>query len=188
MGPAKPYPEASPSADSAEATRTNVPTETKAQVMENFTPLTSLAGGLLALPLSGVFPPAGHHSADHTIEYISIGTPLLGLLIAYLLFLGRQLNIDRVVDSTAGGHLRDFWLSGWRIDGLYDALWVRPYTALSHWWRNEPVDLLYNGVVALSQWAHHRLAALQTGELRWYATTMVFGLVLLLAIMLRNAT
>ncbi len=148
----------------------------------------SLVGGLLALPLSGVFPPAGHHSADHTIEYISIGTPLLGLLIAYLLFLGRQLDIDRVVDSTAGSHLRDFWLSGWRIDGLYDALWVRPYTALSHWWRNEPVDLLYNGVVDLSQWAHHRLAALQTGELRWYATTMVFGLVLLLAIMLRNAT
>ena len=60
-----------------------------------------------------------------------------------------------------------------------------PYT---HWWRKEPVDHLYNGVVALCQWAHHKLTALQTGELRWYATSMVFGLVLLLAIMLRNAT
>jgi hypothetical protein len=28
---------------------------------------------------------------------------------------------------------------------------------------------------------------LQTGALRWYATSMVFGLILLLAIMLRNA-
>ena len=50
------------------------------------------------------------------------------------------------------------------------------------------MDRIYNAVVAFTQWAHHKLAALQTGELRWYATTMVFGLMLLLAIMLRNAT
>jgi NADH-quinone oxidoreductase subunit L len=98
------------------------------------------------------------------------------------------LRIDSLVASGAGAYLRDFFLRGWRIDQLYDVLWVKPYSALSHWWRNEPVDLLYNAVVSLSQWAHHRLAALQTGELRWYATTMVFGLVLLVAIMLRNAT
>ena len=62
------------------------------------------------------------------------------------------------------------------------------YGPLRHWWRNEPVDSIYNGVVSLSQWAHHKLTATQTGELRWYATSMVLGLVLLLAIMLRNAT
>ncbi len=148
----------------------------------------SLAGGLLVLPLAGVLPAAGHHAAGHAVEYISIGTPLLGLLLAYLLFLGRQLSIDRLVDSNAGRGLSDLWRNGWRIDQLYDALWVRPYVALCRHWRNEPVDLLYNAVVRLSQWAHHRLAALQTGELRWYATSMVFGLVLLIAIMLRNAT
>ena len=148
----------------------------------------SLVGGLLVLPLGQVFPPSGHHAAGHTIEYISIGTPLLGLLLAYLLFLGRQLPVDRLVDSAPGRNLRNFWLSGWRIDQLYDALWVRPFTSLSRWWRNEPVDRIYNMVVAFTQWAHHKLAALQTGELRWYATTMVFGLVLLVAIMLRNAT
>jgi NADH-quinone oxidoreductase subunit L len=147
----------------------------------------SLLGGLLVLPLAGVFPARGHPEASHAIEYISIGTPLLGLLLAYLLFLGRQLSVDALVSSPAGRRLRDFWLGGWRIDPLYDALWVRPYTALAHWWRNEPVDRVYNGVVSLSQWAHHRLLDLQTGQLRWYATTMVFGLVLLVAIMLRNA-
>ena len=55
------------------------------------------------------------------------------------------------------------------------------------WWRNEPVDSIYNSVVSFSQWAHRGLLALQTGELRWYATSMVFGLILLLAVMLRNA-
>ena len=32
------------------------------------------------------------------------------------------------------------------------------------------------------------LSALQTGEIRWYATSMVFGMVLLLVVMLRNAS
>jgi len=148
----------------------------------------SLLGGLIALPLAGVFPAAGEHGEIHTIEYLTIGLPLLGLALAYLLFLGRQLHIDTLVHSSPGRNLQVFFLRGWCIDPLYDALWVKPYSALSRWWRNEPVDLLYNAVVTASQWAHHRLAALQTGELRWYATTMVFGLVLLIAIMLRNAT
>ena len=148
----------------------------------------ALTGGMLVLPLANVFPAAAHHGASHIIEYIAIGTPLLGLLLAYLMFLGHQLPPEKLVESGMGKGLRDFFQAGWRVDQLYDALWVRPYTALSHWWRNEPVDSVYNGVVSLAQWTHHKLIATQTGELRWYATTMVFGLVLLLAVMLRNAT
>ncbi len=150
--------------------------------------LLSLIGGWFALPLSGVFPENGHAQVNHSVEIISIATPLLGLLLAYLLFLGRQLSIDKLLASPTGQALKSFCLSGWRIDNLYNALWVRPYTNLAHWWRNEPIDQLYNAVVAASQWSHRTLLGLQTGELRWYATSMVFGLVLLLAIMLRNAT
>ena len=149
--------------------------------------LLSIVGGWFALPLSGVFGPGGHGEVSHAVEYISIGTPLLGLLVAYLLFLGRQVSIQGLVDSPAGRGLKDFWFSGWRIDNLYDLLWVRPFTALARWWRNEPVDQLYNGVVAACRSAHRALLTLQTGELRWYATTMALGLVLMLAIMLRNA-
>ena len=150
--------------------------------------LLSLVGGWFALPLTGVFPDHGHAQVNHAVEYISIATPLLGLLLAYLLFLGRQLSIDKLIASPAGQALKNFCYSGWRVDNLYNALWVRPYTTLTHWWRNEPVDQLYNAIVAASQWSHRTLLGLQTGELRWYATSMVFGLVLLLAIMLRNAS
>ena len=149
--------------------------------------LLSLIGGWFALPLSGVFPENGHAQVNHSVEIISIATPLLGLLVAYLLFLGRQLSLDSLLQSPGGRKLRAFLFSGWRIDALYDLLWVRPYTALSHWWRNEPVDLVYNGVVALNREAHALLLRLQTGRLRWYATTMVIGLVLVLAVMLRSA-
>jgi NADH-quinone oxidoreductase subunit L len=148
----------------------------------------SLVGGWFALPLAGVVPDKDHAHVSHAVEYISIGTPLVGLLIAYLLFLGKQVSIAGLVESPTGKALQKFWYNGWRIDGLYDTLLVRPFSSLAHWWRNEPVDLLYNGLVSLSRWAHGRLLALQTGELRWYATSMVFGLVLLLAIMLRNAS
>ncbi len=147
----------------------------------------SLIGGWFALPLAGVFPAGEGHGVNHTIEVISIGTPLLGLLIAYLLFLGRQVSISSLVESPTGARLKDFWFSGWRIDSLYDALWVRPYCAVAQWWQNEPVDKFYNAVVSLSQWAHRRLLVTQSGELRWYATTMVMALVLMLAFMLRNA-
>jgi len=148
----------------------------------------SLVGGWFALPLAGIFPAQDHHGVNHAVEYISIGTPLLGLLIAYLLFLGRQVSIAPVAESATGRSLQQFWYRGWDIDKLYDSLLVRPFTALAHWWRNEPVDLLYRALIFLSQWGHRRLLSLQTGELRWYATSMVFGLILLLAIMLRNAT
>ncbi|NCF19091.1 MAG: NADH-quinone oxidoreductase subunit L [Haliea sp.] len=150
--------------------------------------LLSIVGGWFALPLAGVFGPGGHGEIDHTVEYISIGTPLLGLLLAYLMFLGRQVSIEGLVQSPTGRGLKDFWFSGWRIDSLYDILWVRPFTALARWWRNEPVDRLYNAIVSASRSGHRALLTLQTGELRWYATSMVVGLVLLLAIMLRNAS
>jgi len=150
--------------------------------------LLSLIGGAIALPLAGVLPEGGHPEVGHAVEYVSVGTPLLGLAIAYLLFLGRQVSLDGAAQSRFGQALQQFWYSGWRVDQLYDTLWVQPYNALAHWWRNEPVDLFYNGVVATSRWCHRKLLDLQTGELRWYATSMVFGLILLLAIMLRNAT
>jgi NADH-quinone oxidoreductase subunit L len=149
--------------------------------------LLSLVGGWFALPLAGVLPPKGHAPVSHAVEYISIGTPLLGLSVAYLLFLGRQLSLTRLMASGAGKALQHFWHAGAGFDAFYDRLWVRPFTGLAHWCRNEPVDLLYNAVVGLTRWSHGKLLALQTGELRWYATSMVFGLLLLLAIMLRNA-
>ena len=149
--------------------------------------LLSLIGGWFALPLSGVLPAAGHSAVSHTVEYISIGTPLLGLLIAYLLFLGKQISFDTLFNTAAGKKIQAFWFSGAGIDTLYDNVLVRPFSALAHWWRNEPVDLVYNGLVTVTRWGHSRLLALQTGELRWYTTSMVFGLLLLLAIMLRNA-
>lgn len=147
----------------------------------------SIVGGWIALPLDTVFSSAAAEAINHTVEYISIAVPLLGLVAAYLLFLSRRLDVHKLTASAPSQALQRFWFSGWGMDTLYHNLWVRPYRTLARWWRNEPVDGFYNALVALSQFAHRSLVSLQSGELRWYATTMVFALLLLLAVALRNA-
>ncbi|MDZ7783043.1 MAG: NADH-quinone oxidoreductase subunit L [Halioglobus sp.] len=146
----------------------------------------SVLGGWFALPLADVMPDRGHELAPHWVEYAGIAVPLLGVGLAYLMFLGGQLSPGRLAASTAGRLWAAFWQNGAGFDALYDTLWVRPFRQLAHWWRNEPIDHAVNALVRLSRWSHGVLTALQNGELRWYATTMAFGLLLLLAVILRN--
>ena len=47
------------------------------------------------------------------------------------------------------------------------------------------MDLLYGAIVQISRLSHRGLAALQTGELRWYAMTFAIGLIGIVAIVLR---
>jgi NADH-quinone oxidoreductase subunit L len=146
--------------------------------------LLSLIGGWLTLPLAEVFPAskAGHPPA--AVEWISIAVPITGVLLAYLVFLGKQLSADSLVNSAAGQRLHQFWYNGWRMDALYDRLWVRPFVAISNALRHEPVDGIYNGIVRLAGALHDTLSDSQDGRLRRYATTMVAGLILLLGLLM----
>lgn len=146
----------------------------------------SLVGGAISQPLQGVLPEAGHPHVPHMIEWISIGVPLVGVLIAYLLFMGKQLSVRGLVESGPGRAVSELFRTGWQIDWLYDTLLVKPYKGLARWWQGEPLDLIYGGIVQLNRLGHRSLAALQTGELRWYATTFVIGLIGIVAIVLRS--
>lgn len=149
----------------------------------------SVLGGWISLPLLGVFPEErATTEINHLVEWVSIGTPLVGLALAYLLYGSRRWSVDAIAGSRPARALIPFWFSGWRLDALYDRVLVRPFCAIARSLRHEPVDLAYNAIVAGGQWSHRALARLQTGELRWYATGMALGLVLMIAVMLRNAT
>ena len=93
------------------------------------------------------------------------------------------MDLGWLVNSGLGQNLRHFWYSGWRMDDLYDRLWVRPYQVSARILRNEPVDLVYNGIVQSSVALHQGLSNLQTGRMRWYATAMVSGLIVLLGVL-----
>jgi len=47
--------------------------------------------------------------------------------------------------------------------------------------------MFYNGVVRFCVFLHGRLSESQSGRMRWYATAMVGGLILLLGVLLGGA-
>jgi hypothetical protein len=51
--------------------------------------------------------------------------------------------------------------------------------------KSEPVDAIYGLIVAINQTFNHWLSAAQTGRMRWYIVSMVFGLVVLLTLALQ---
>ena len=142
----------------------------------------SIVGGYFALPLAQVFPTASNDHPAQWVEIISIGVPLVGLAIAYGLYLGRQLSVPSWTTGGTGQALREFWFSGWGIDRLYDGLLVRPYYRLAALFSSEPVDRVYNAIVDVNQTLHQWLSSTQSGRMRWYIASMVFGLIALLGI------
>ena len=145
----------------------------------------AMIGGYFIIPVADVFPVASGDHPAHWVEYVSISVPLLGVLLAYLIFQSRQLNLDRWVSSSVGQALRRFWLSGWGIDWLYDRAFVRPYYRISGLLKNEPIDAIYGLVVAINQTFNHWLVESQTGRMRWYVASMVLGLIVLLTLALQ---
>ena len=90
-----------------------------------------------------------------------------------------------MVNSAIGKIMRQFWLSGWGIDWLYERLFVRPYYAFASLLKAEPVDAVYGLVVTFNEALNGWLSQSQTGRMRWYITSMVAGLVVLVAVALQ---
>ena len=142
----------------------------------------ALFGGWIALPLDSVFPAAADHHGLETIELVSTIVPLLGLLIAWLVYYRKSLPIDGFTDSTSGKALRKFWYSGWAMDKLYDTILVTPFVSTAVAMKDEWLDKFYHAIVAINQGLHRLLSSLQNGRMRAYATSMVFGLIVLVTI------
>lgn len=145
--------------------------------------LFSIAGGLIVLPLDHIITIASGEPGHGLIAWISGAIPVLGVAIAYLLFQRGGIEHIGLIQSPFGRWLAGFWQGGWGMDTFYDVLIQRPYRALTHWWRNEPVDLLVAGVTSTATRIHSVLAATQNGSLGRYITVMVAGLILMLALL-----
>ena len=142
----------------------------------------SLVGGYLSIPVEQVFPDNPYNHPAQWVEWISISVPILGLMLAYLLFLGRQLDIRHIVESGFGSWLKGFWYSGWGIDKLYDLTFVRPYYRVATITSSEPVDRFYDLIVRTNQSLNTWLSESQSGRMRRYAVSMVIGLIAVLGV------
>ncbi len=145
----------------------------------------ALCGGMLQIPLDSVFPffVAEKPSQDfNPVSVITVMAPFIGLLIAILFYLTGTLSVRRLADCGWVKTIQSFWFKGWCMDEFYDYFVAQPFKTVSELNRNDVLDGLYTALVYLCRGGHSWLSASQTGRIRWYATSMVFGTVLIIAI------
>jgi NADH-quinone oxidoreductase subunit L len=145
----------------------------------------ALFGGMLQVPLDSVFPALFDQENDHTFNIVSaitVAAPILGLLIAALFYLTGTLSIERLTNYGLASTMKQFFLSGWGMDTLYDSLLVQPFINIAKLNKTDAVDGLYVGVAWLSRELHRMASASQTGRVRWYVASMAFGTVVIIAI------
>lgn len=149
--------------------------------------LSTFVGALITPPLAGVLPQSVGHAggeAKHGLELLSGAIAVVGIVIAALLFLGKRSLVSSVAQSAPGRLLGAWWYAAWGFDWLYDKLFVRPYLLLCRLLGRDPIDISIGLLPLLARGGHLALRQSQTGNLRWYATSIVGGAVFVLAALL----
>jgi NADH-quinone oxidoreductase subunit L len=141
-------------------------------------------GGVPALSnfLNSVLPPLEELHVgpiNETITALSASTVFaLGLGLAYLFFGPQRSRLP------AHNFLERLWLAGWGFDWIYDKLFVRPFQWLTRKSAKDMVDVPINGLAQVTILGYRALRLTQTGRVRWYATGLAMGTVVILAIAL----
>ncbi|NVK43641.1 MAG: NADH-quinone oxidoreductase subunit L [Oceanospirillaceae bacterium] len=144
--------------------------------------LLALFGALIPQPLSDVFVsvPAGEQHVSWAVHLAVLLMPWLGLALGlWLLLRGEDLR-----RRFAGGILARVWRTGWGFDALYNALLVQPLSLLARLNRRDLLDLPVGFLAWLSRTCHQGLSRLQNGRLRQYVAGIVWGALLVLAVVL----
>src|SRR3954451_13038982 len=76
------------------------------------------------------------------------------------------------------------WYSGWAVDWLYDRVFVQPFQFVVRKSSSDLIDLVYTGLAKLTDLGAAALRLTQNGRLRWYATGVAAGFVVLFAVVL----
>ena len=150
--------------------------------------ILSLTGGFLFnVPeyLKEIFPPI-HEVENPTLVYISVAAGVLGIAVAYLMYMVKP----GMADSIAGALKAPYQLiyNKYFVDELYDATIVKPVVAGSRvvLWKGVDAGLIdgtVNGVGARSRDVGSILRLLQSGNIRSYAAWVLAGGVALILVM-----
>jgi NADH-quinone oxidoreductase subunit L len=159
----------------------------------------SLTAGFLELPLAPGKRPAFSEflqsalpalelvrgaRTELLLQTIAAVVSVLGIYLAYLLFLRRRSVPENLSRSPIGAVLYRFWFAGWGFDWLYEKLFVHPFVWLARVNKDDFIDSVYDGIARLNQLFHAALARTENGKVRWYAAGIVFGGILAIAIVM----
>ncbi|MDD2159845.1 MULTISPECIES: NADH-quinone oxidoreductase subunit L [Pseudomonas] len=149
--------------------------------------LSTFIGALISPPLAGVLPQSLGHAggeAKHSLEIASGAIAIIGIVLAALLFLGKRSFATAVAQSSPGRFLSAWWFAAWGFDWFYDKLFVQPYLLLCRLLGRDPIDRSIGLIPRLARGGNALLASSETGQVRWYATSIAGGAVLVLAVLL----
>ncbi|CDL86867.1 NADH-quinone oxidoreductase subunit L [Xenorhabdus cabanillasii] len=149
--------------------------------------LSTFVGAQIVPPLVGVLPPENStagHDGKMTLEIVSGVVAVLGILLAAALYLGKRGLVNATANSAPGRFFSTWWFHAWGFDALYDWIFVKPFKGITQLLRDDPLNSLMNIPAVLSRWGNKGLGLSENGQIRWYATSMGLGAVLVLALLL----
>jgi NADH-quinone oxidoreductase subunit L len=144
----------------------------------------SLVGGyFIQIPtfLRDFFQGVPEVPEDSSLMLISVASGLIGIFFAWLMYIAKPAMADSLASSFK--LLYTTLYNKYWVDEVYDATVVKPLVGGSRWvlWRGADAGLIdgsVNGVGTLAQKAGGVLRLLQSGNIRSYATWVLFGSVL----------
>ena len=145
----------------------------------------ALGAGYIHIPVDAVFAHGEAHEEHHVswlVHGIMILVPFLGIGVAWMCFLARRIDIEKLAGQGPGATLHRFWFSGWGMDALYNTLFVRPFLFLARINHRDLVDQFYGAVTSVIATGNSLLVKTQTGQIRWYAVSLAAGLVLIVTL------
>ena len=146
--------------------------------------LLSLGGGFLNVPryLEPVIP-ARKEGDDLTLMVISAAVGVAGIGLAWLFYVAKPALADSIARGAGG--LYNLVYNKYFVDEIYDAAVVEPLVTGSRevLWHGVDAGLIdgtVNGVGTTARGIGGMLRRLQSGNIRSYATWVVFGSVILI--------
>lgn len=149
--------------------------------------LSTFIGALISPPLAGVLPQSIGHAGGEgrlNLEVASGLIAIFGIVLAALLFLGQRRVATALAQSAPGRFLSAWWFAAWGFDWFYDKLFVQPYLRLCRLLGRDQIDRSIGLIPRLVRGGHALMARSETGQVRWYATSIAGGAVLVLAVLL----
>ena len=130
-----------------------------------------------------VIPEALEHGM-HSAEYTAVGIALVGLVIGVVLFAFAYSAVKGFAKTSLGAGLANICRNALGFDALYDIVFVKPYLLIAKILGRDPIDRLWLVLPALVKGGHSFTSSRQTGSLRAYASSMAFGIFVLLMVLI----
>ena len=143
----------------------------------------SVIGGFIKIPVwLDKFFPTAEAPEEFSLVVISVAAGLIGIALAYVMYIAKPGLADSV--SSGFGWLYRVVYNKYFVDEIYNAAVVKPLVAGSRvvLWRGVDaglIDGMANGIGSRSQGFGSVLRLLQSGNIRSYATWVLFGSVIL---------